>query len=299
MKILVPIAVTEPMLVDSTLPETEHAAWSSGATYALADRVIYDHKVYESLQAGNTNKLPSTQTDWWALVGPSNRWAMFDEKTSTASSAASSSMSVTLQPGVWATDLALVGLVGTSARVQVYEPDGTTLVYERTQTLPGIAGSSYYAWLFERSIVVAGSVVFSGLPRRRNGRIVVTVFGPGSVALGVLALGTTHEVGQTQGGASTDIVDYSRVQFDEFGDVSITRRKRSKRISYQVQLANSDLPRVLALREALSSVMCVFIGVDNVANIQDALLAYGLFTRFPVEIDGPVISTYSLEVQSA
>lgn len=300
MKVLAPITVTEAMLVSSTLPETEHPAWSSGSTYALAGRVIKAHKVWQSAQASNTNHEPTTDDGtWWTLVGPSNTWAMFDEKTSTVSASATSSMEVALSTGVWVTDLALVAFAGTSARVRVYESDGTTLLYDQTKVLPGIASPSFYDWFFSRALVASGSIVFTGLPRRVAGKIKVTMNGPGSVSLGVLALGVTHDIGSTQDDPTSDLVDYSRVDWDEFGDVTITRRKRLKRVTYPVYLPNADVPRVLALREALSSVMCVFIGTDEIENLQDALLAYGLFTKFPLAIRGRTHSTYTVEVQSA
>ena len=62
-----PLTITDAMLTTSNVAETDYSAWSSGATYALDDRVILTstHKVYQSLQAGNTNKDPLTQPLWW------------------------------------------------------------------------------------------------------------------------------------------------------------------------------------------------------------------------------------------
>lgn len=300
MRVIVPIAVTEGMLLSSSLAEDEYAAWSSGTTYALAARAIKAHKVWESVQAGNLNHDPETDTahTWWIEVGPSNRWAMFDEKPSTRSVAAASTLTLTLQPGVWITDVALVGFAGTSARVQVYESDGVTLLFDQKKPLPGIAETSFYRWFFRDRVVIDGDIVFTGLPRRLNGRIVVTLTGPGEVSLGVLAIGVGHAVGSTLAPSTSDLIDYSRVQTDELGDTTITRRKRARRASYQVFLPNADVPRVRALRDRISSVMCVFVG-SQLGNQQSALLAYGLFTRFPLEIGGTTHSTYSMEVQGA
>jgi phage baseplate assembly protein gpV len=40
-------------------------AWNSGTTYGLNAYVVYNSIVYQSLQAGNTNNNPATQTAWW------------------------------------------------------------------------------------------------------------------------------------------------------------------------------------------------------------------------------------------
>lgn len=49
------------------------ADWDSGETYAIGSVCIGDdNKLYKSLQASNSNKQPSTQAAWWALVTPEN-----------------------------------------------------------------------------------------------------------------------------------------------------------------------------------------------------------------------------------
>ena len=118
MKVLAPLAVTAGMLTSSTLAETEYPAWSSGSTYALADRRIYGHRVYESLQASNLNHQPDTSPTWWADVGPTNRWAMFDGAVNTAS-ADTVDIVVTLTPGAVVDSVACISAIGQSVRVQM------------------------------------------------------------------------------------------------------------------------------------------------------------------------------------
>lgn len=76
----VPITFSDADLIYTDVPETDYAAWNSGTTYALGARVILTstHKIYESLQAGNLNKSPDTQTAWWIPVSATNRWKLLD-----------------------------------------------------------------------------------------------------------------------------------------------------------------------------------------------------------------------------
>lgn len=298
MKVIVPVTITDAMLLSSSIAEDDAPAYAAGTTYAAGAQVVYLHRVYESKQGSNLGKTPSTETAWWTDLGPTARWAMFDERPSTLSAAAASTVTFTVAPGVWVTDIALIDLAGTSARVQVYDSDGTTLLWQQTKPLPGISETSYYRWFFRDRVLTDGDLIFSGLPRRLGARITVTLTGPGSVSLGVAAFGIAHTIGQTMAPGASDLIDYSRVQTDEFGATTITRRARARRNTYQVHLLNADLPRVRALRDRISARMCVFVG-DESANLQSAMLAYGLFTRFPLEIAGPVHSSYSLEVQGA
>lgn len=81
--VLVPFVFTDSDLLYTTVSENDHAEWSSATTYALGARVIRTtattHNIYESLQAGNLNKVPeSTLGTWWVIVSKTNRWKIFD-----------------------------------------------------------------------------------------------------------------------------------------------------------------------------------------------------------------------------
>ena len=82
MKIIRPLTITDAVLAATNVPETDYPAYSGAATYALGDRVIVVgpdvHKIYESLQAGNTGHAPAASPAYWEDVGPTNRWRPFD-----------------------------------------------------------------------------------------------------------------------------------------------------------------------------------------------------------------------------
>lgn len=296
MNVIVPVSIAEAALLSSSIAEDDHPAWASGTTYAAGARAIKAHRIWESAQAGNTNHEPTTDDGtWWLDAGPTNRWAMFDDRPSTASTGAGS-ITVTLRPGAWVNALALVSVVCSTARVQVIDADDITVLYDRTQHSTSLSRSSWHGWFMRERFTAADDLVFDDLPRRVTGSIVVTLTGPGTVSLGVLAVGVQHAFGVTQAEAESDIVDYSRVLIDDFGDVQITRRGTSRRVRYQLYIDTPDLPRVRALRERVASLPCVWAGTDQ-ASMRSALLAYGLATRMPIVVRGPVQCLCSLEVQ--
>ena len=113
MKFINPVAITDAMLISSTRAENDYTTWASGTTYALAARVISTttHRIYESVQAGNLNHNPITDSGtWWIDVGPTSRWAMFDQTVGTVTEQASP-LTVVLAPGA-ITALALLVLEG-------------------------------------------------------------------------------------------------------------------------------------------------------------------------------------------
>ena len=91
LSVLVPVDITDSILVSTDVPEVDYSDYSSVTTYGIGDRVISSltHKVYESAKASNLNKDPTDinnrtgSTIWWIQVDSTNAWKMFDgEKTS-------------------------------------------------------------------------------------------------------------------------------------------------------------------------------------------------------------------------
>lgn len=296
MKVLAPLAITDALLTISTLPETEHAAWNSGTTYAAADRVIYLHTVYESLQASNTNKTPGATASalWWIEVGPSNRWAMFDGSVSTAS-ADTTDIEVVITPGAVVDAVAIIAGIGSTVRVQMH--DGATSVYDQTQSLDSTPIEDWESYFFADQ-VLAGELLFSGLPRYFGGVITVTIEATSSAiaSVGALLLGRLHSIGDTAPNASAGITDYSRKETDTFGTTSLLQRSYAKRSQQRVVLETDDLRRVQALLSGLRATPAAWIGDDDTARFAP-LAIFGWFRSFSIDIPGPVTSYCTLEIE--
>lgn len=294
MKVLAPLTITEGMLTSSTLAETEYGAWSSGTTYADADRVIYAHKVWESLQASNTNKQPDTQPTWWVEVGPTNRWAMFDGSVSTAS-ADTADIEVTITPSAVVDSVAVIAGIGSTVRVQMH--DGATSVYDMTQSLDSTPIADWEEYFYADQ-VLAGELLFSDLPRYYGAVITVTIEATADAvaSVGALVLGRLHEIGDTQPNAGAGITDYSRKETDAFGTTSLLQRAFAKRSQQRLTLATDDLRRVQALLSGLRATPAVWIGDDD-TNRFAPLVIFGWFRSFSIDIPGPVFSYCSLEIE--
>lgn len=72
-RLIRPVAITDAMLISSTVPETMATAYAPGTTYAAGDRVGVTtgttQLVYQSLQAGNLGRTPASSPAWWKLLG--------------------------------------------------------------------------------------------------------------------------------------------------------------------------------------------------------------------------------------
>lgn len=294
MKVLAPITVTPSMLVSSSIAEADYSAWSSGTTYALAARVIYSHRIYESLQNSNLNKTPDAAASltWWLDVGPTNRWAMFDSVVDTTSDD-TSPIVVVVQPGAVVNGVALVAAVGDSSRVRML--DGATVVYDQTMSLDSTPIADWDDYFFAEQ-VLAGELVFSDLPRYLSATVEVTLTGSSSVSVGVVAIGTLHELGDAGRGARAGITDYSRKETDDFGTTSLVQRSYAKRSDQTLLVARGDTRRLQSLLAGLRATPCVWIGTED-TDVFAPLVIFGWFKDFQIVYEYAYHALCSLEIE--
>ncbi|HWL47193.1 MAG TPA: hypothetical protein VNQ31_05700, partial [Sphingomonadaceae bacterium] len=264
--LLHPVDVTDAELTSSNVPEYDHPEWSPGISYAMGDKVIRagTHRIYESAADGNQGNSPDGDSGLWIDIGPTNRWAMFDQALGTATSLNDGITVVLAAPAIRA--VALLDVVGSSVRVQ--GPG-----YDRTQA------------------VGDGAILFGDLPGG-PGDVTVTIAGAGSVAVGTLLIGKLAALGDTGADASAGITDFSRKERDDFGEWTIVPRSWSKTMSVKA-LIRTDAVDLVANRIAAARARpSLWIGAENL----DCLTIYGFFRGFSIEAAANV-SVLSLDVE--
>ena len=278
-------------LVSSTAVETA-AAWASGTTYAKDAVVDYLTSYWISLVNSNTGNTPSTSPTQWALVGPDNTHAMFDEQVSTAT-ASTSPLTVVLTPGA-VNALALLGLVGEQVVVTVTDGAGGPTVYTKTTSLDGTLIADWYQYFYEPYVQIA-EVVLTDLVPISTARLTIALTGTGTIKIGNCSFGTQYQIGDAEYGAGLGIIDYSKKETDEFGTTTFVRRDFSKRLSARLMLENAQINRVSRLLSDLRATPAVWILADDTQ--YQAGTVYGFFRDFNVEIAYPVQSFVSLEIE--
>lgn len=295
MKVIKPMTIADANLVSSSVAETDFAAWSSGSTYALGDKVILTstHRIYQSLQAGNTNHNPTDAASvWWGDIGPTNRWAMLDGKVSTQTSD-TDSIEIVLAPGVASDGLALLNLDAVTT-VTVTVTSDAVEVYSSVQDMTGIV-SDWSEYFFD-PIEFKTDITFDDLPFYADAEITVLLEGSGTIACGVLVLGRVHDLGITRMGAKLGITDYSKKESDEFGNpVGIVQRAFAKRFSVDLVLDRARVDPVARLLASLRATPAVWIGDET--NYYTSLIAYGFYKQFEETIAYYSHSLCALEIE--
>lgn len=266
MQVLAPIAITDASLVASSVSETDHAAWSNSLSYGKGARVILaaTHRIYESAVDGNAGNDPAGTSGKWLDIGPTNRWAMFDQALGSTTTA-QGSITVTIT-GAAIGAIALLDVDGATVRVQ-------TASYDRT--VP----------------VGAGATTFLDLPPATT-RASVTITGAGTVSVGTLLAGKVVGLGITEAGAGAGITDYSRKEVDDFGAVTIVERAWAKRMTAKTLINTTAIDAVFGRLAAVRATPVLWMGSKGL----DSLTIYGFFKDFSIEV-GETLSKVSLSIE--
>lgn len=294
MKVLRPIAINDDRLTSTTVPEDDYAEWAGGTTYAAGDYciVIATHRIYRSLQASNTNHAPASSPTWWADVGPTNAWAMFDTSTSSQTTVATS-ITVVLTPGQF-DSLSFINM--DCAQVQATLTVGG--VTKWTQTVAMVDDTPIADWrdYFAQPILRKSELVLSGIPLYASGVLTVVISATaGDVSCGGLVPGISTSLGGTLAGPALGMVDYNRITTDDYGVRTVSERGYAKRNAIRLYIESNKVDAVYKTLVSLRGQACVWVGSEQ--NLYDGLVIFGYFKDFSVEIPDRVISFCSIEIE--
>jgi len=295
LRVIRSLTLTDAMLTGTSVPEADHAAWNSGTTYALGDRVILTstHRIYESLQAGNTNNSPTTSPLWWVDVSPTNRWKAFD-LSSTTQTEVDAADYYEITPGQAVNSLALINITGIlTVRVRLTDPS-FGVVYDKTADLTFVPReSSWYEWFFGER-VEQNKFVVEDLPSYPNATLRVDVTSSGSAFIGGFVFGSIRTIGiGVQQGVRLGIQDYSRKERNEFGDTVLVQRAFASRVQFQMLVDNKELDNTYRLLTELRATPALWIGSDGF----NSLVVFGFYNSFDIGITYAVYSDCSIDIE--
>lgn len=291
-----PLTITDAMLTTSNVAETDYSAWSSGATYALDDRVILTstHKVYQSLQAGNTNKDPVTQPLWWIEVSPTNRWKALDTSVSTQT-AQPTSITYSFTPGQAVNTIAALNIIGANLlTVTMTSALAGGTVYTKTVDLTSVPSESdWWAWFYATRSSPT-QLILTDLPSYSDAVINFSLSGGSGLAVGVIMLGRQRAFGVgIQYGARIGIQDYSRKEKNDFGDTVLVQRAFAKRANFDMYVAKAEVDSFQNFLAEVRATPCLWIGSTD----YESTTIFGFYKNFDILISYPTYADCSLELE--
>lgn len=280
--IIRPTAITPALLVSSTAGEID-AEWSAGTTYAAGARctLASTRRTYQSLQAANLNHEPTANLAWWADVGASNQWAMFDGALGSVTQSAAG-ITVVLRPGV-VSALAVMQVQAESVRVRMLDEPGGMVVYDRSETMNRAFIGDWYEWT-TAPFEYQPEAIFQNLPMYATCELEVSITADtlNPAQCGELAVGATYTLGDPQMGAKLGITDYSRKVTDEWGNTTLVQRAFAKTLDLPLVLDAAQLSKTYGVLAGLRATPCVFVpsSLDRYA----ALVVYGWIGEFSIDL---------------
>lgn len=293
--VVVPVTINDTVLISSNVSETEHAAWTSGATYGLAERRIYQHAIWESLQAANTNHPPDTSPTWWGKVQATNAFAMFDERVATQTTN-SAAISVRLRPAQVANCLAALNCTGGNLRVRTIDPVALEVYNKVTGLRSRPPRSSYYAWFFQRRVPINDFIALD-LPAYPNADVYVDLsVTSGNVGIGHLVLGQQIVLADgIQLGARVGDTDYSDTELNKWGIPTFVERAPARRGAWTMTVPNDRVDYVINVLRSRKNRMSLWVGYSGIK----ATCIWGWIRDFEVTIRRRVESDIAVEIQGA
>jgi len=302
MKVIKPTTIADAMFVSSSIPETDYTAWNAATSYTVGQRVMRAvtgvHRNFENLIAGVNATLPELATTGatprWLDLGATNRWAMFDNKVGTVSSA-STSFNTVLTPGS-ISGVAALGLTGRTLQIQMKSTVGGTVVYSNTVNLDGTIITSFYDWFFE-DYQQLSDVTLTDLPSQYTAPEVTFTLSAtaGTVSCGTFSLGKVYTLGLSQYGATVGIISYSVKSTDVFGNTTVVKRQNSKRNNLKLMTDKALFNRTYKLLADLDSVPCVYIGAEALG--YEPLIVYGFWKDFSIDVAYPTMNLTNIEIE--
>ena len=297
MRLIKPVEITPAKLISSNVPETDYPAWSVSATYAIGDRVLLDHHIYEALAIVAAGVKPGAEVvdkdhpAKWQDRGMDNRWRMFDDKVESLT-ANPGTIEVRIRPGAVINSMALFNLQGKSVTITMIDPvEGE--VYRKTLSLVDAGVTNWYNWFFE-PIGKRTDVVVLDMPPYGSADIVLIIDAGAEVAaIGHTVIGAVKRIGTALYGTSVGINDYSRKSTDEFGNTIVIQRSFSNRAEFDVTLDTSEVTRVRRLLAELRATPVVWIGEES----YEATILFGFYKDFQIVFSGPTVSDCSITVE--
>lgn len=308
MKVIKPTLIDSTRLVSSNAPDSPgYNEWDNTYTYPIG-LVVWEsttNRMYRSLQDDNLNNFPPNAafgSTWWIDIGPTNKYAMFDNAVGTYTTTQETlgtpggDLEVVVSPGLIGA-IALLELDAQSVRVAMVVGEGVeaVTVYEHEEDL---LVNPIYDWLeyFFEPFVYRTEFVLTDLPYYGEATLHITVRSTSSARCGVMAVGKLVEVGPALVDTPTlGIVDYSRKYTDEFGTTTLIQRAYARKNNVRVLIENVRLPAVYKLLSDLRATPCVWLGSEE-PNYYP-LIVYGFYRDFSIEIPYDTVSFCNLEIE--
>lgn len=276
-----------------------YAPYSSGSSCNTGG-IVQDntsHLMYRSLVDSNTGNALSDATKW-ELIGPTNRWAMFDYVRSTASTVPLT-LTVVWTPGQRVNSLGLAGIVANSYSFTVTSVIGGGTVYSSSGSLNTRETLGWYDYFFGE-FSTQESLAFFDIPPYSDAIFTLTLTATtGNVSLGACVFGIYVYVGETQYEAVSDVLNFSQIERDEdTGEATLIATPSVPKTMQRVHCEKARVNKARQVRKDLNGVPAFWYGVaESSDGYFEILSILGIYNQFSIDVSYPETAVITLELE--
>lgn len=224
----------------------------------------------------NKNQPVGELTEWWFKVGPTNKFALFDDDVDTATTD-TADITYVIDPGL-VTGWAMFGLIGNELDVEAKV--GSETVYgPYTYSLDGSVVIDDWTYMFA-PFLQRSNVIDAEVPAW-DARWTFTVKGAGTRQVATLKMGESIYIGSVEdGSASSGAISYTSVSETPQGKVKIIKRRKVPEVVVSNFVELSEVNAVAAAMDRLDGEVAVFVGDETDEGLRTPLN----FLGFPTEM---------------
>jgi len=282
-------------------------AWSDATGYTIGQLAYYQTRVYQSVFNGtNTAHNPVTDNtnlatglNYWVDVGALNKFAAFDTESNTQSIGLTDSYMFSFIASDTFNSIGFTKLNVDYITVSIVSPtDDTNIFYTQTLKPSTRFITTWMDWM-TIPFPSATNLLFTDIIAYSGQKVIITAVKAGGIPrIGGITIGAIYDIGLIQYGTRLPMQDFSPVITDEFGNTKIVKRNVFRGIDGSLWCEANQAGIIDDLRQALSSVPTVWIGIPNQDSYYyNSLFMLGLATTFEPSIDGAEHFTVKLVVK--
>lgn len=252
-------------ILESSVTENEAPQWNQSTTYAVGALVIYEHYIYQALQA-NTGKVPADNRDIsgapWRTMSITNQWACLDiyRHTKTKATEGQTTLTMSVPFDRPATGFGLLSMEASSVTATIVDTNDSVIwggeTHELLEDTVSLWNYFFDPFRYQEDWAV------TGLPPRK-GTLVIELYG-NRPAIGAIVVGEVVNLGATQYAPRFGFKDYSISTTDDYGNVVYVERKKAKIGSFPVYIPPQDLDYVTRRVRDIGSRPTLWLGDDNI-----------------------------------
>ena len=207
-------------------------------------------------------------------------------------------MVVVITPGMRIDSMAVIAMVADSVSCVVTSVAGGGTVYSSTINLSTRNVYTWYDYFFQ-PFTTQQDYLFLNIPPYTDCIVTLTFTrSSGNVACGACCFGSQQYIGGAQVNATSDVINFSTVTRDAFGNATMVPRRNIPTTNQNLFTQGYRIPQLIALQSQLNAIPAVWSGLDDPTALYfEGLLILGFYRTFTITFDQATVVTVNLVLE--